>query len=80
MHLSKRSTEVKGDLGSPVREICTPGSKWGDEHKGPCRLGEATDSKETALARLRKGYRSKACPYPPSSEPRSADGRRLRGG
>ena len=65
MHLSKRSTEVKGDLGSPVREICTPGSKWGDEHKGPCRLGEATDSKETALARLRKGYRSKACPYPP---------------
>src|ERR1019366_4447062 len=53
------------DLGSPVQEICTPGSKWGDEHKGSCRLGQATVSKEAALARLRKGYRSKACPYPP---------------
>src|SRR3974377_681767 len=26
------------------------------------------------LARLRKGYRSKACPYPPPGEPRCADG------
>ena len=34
-------------LGSPVREICTPGSKWGDEYKESCRLGEATVSKET---------------------------------
>jgi hypothetical protein len=25
---------VKGDLGSPVREIRTPGSTWGDGHKG----------------------------------------------
>ena len=53
------------DLGSPVREIRTPGSAWGDRHKVPCRLGEATVSKGTALARLRKGYRSKACPYQP---------------
>ena len=58
-------------LGSPVREICTPGSKWGDEHKGSCRLGEATVPKEAALARLRKGYRSKACPYPPQHRPRT---------
>jgi RNA-directed DNA polymerase len=29
-----------------VQEICTPGSKWGDEHKESCRLGEATVSKE----------------------------------
>ena len=28
-----------------MREICTPGSEWGDEHKEPCRLGETTDSK-----------------------------------
>jgi hypothetical protein len=28
-----------------VREICTPGSEWGDGYKVPCRLGEATDSK-----------------------------------
>src|SRR3974390_1510571 len=34
-------------LGSPVREICTPGSKWGDEEKEECRRGEATVSKET---------------------------------
>src|SRR5262249_39237302 len=27
-------------LGSPVREICTPGSAWGDEIKWPCLLGE----------------------------------------
>jgi hypothetical protein len=31
----------KCDLGSPVREICTPGSAWGDEHKALRRLGEA---------------------------------------
>src|ERR1039457_2470410 len=28
-------------LGSPVREICTPGSAWGDEIKRLCLLGEA---------------------------------------
>ena len=28
-----------------MREICTPGSEWGDGCKVPCRLGEATDSK-----------------------------------
>ena len=28
-----------------MREICTPGSEWGDGYKVPCRLGEATDSK-----------------------------------
>ena len=60
-------TGRKCDLGSPVREICTPGSEWGDGHKAPCRLGEATVSKGTALARLRKGYRSEACPYQPSA-------------
>jgi hypothetical protein len=53
------------DLGSPVREICTPGSAWGDRSKVPCRLGEGTGSKEPAPARLRKGYRSEACPYQP---------------
>ena len=58
----------KCDLGSPVRETCTPGSAWGDGFKVPCRLGEATASKGAAPARLRKGYRSKACPYQPPSE------------
>ena len=53
------------DLGSPVREFRTPGSEWGDRYKAPCRLGEATVSKGTAPARLRKGYRSEACPYQP---------------
>ena len=61
------------DLGSPVREIRTPGSAWGDGHKVPCRLGEATVSKGTVRARLRKGYRSKACPYQPYAGPRMAD-------
>src|SRR5947208_17175649 len=53
------------DLGSPVRETCTPGSEWGDGYKESCRLGEATASKGAAPARLRKGYRSEACPYQP---------------
>jgi RNA-directed DNA polymerase len=30
-----------------VREICTPGSKWGDECKESCRLGDTTVSKGT---------------------------------
>jgi RNA-directed DNA polymerase len=34
-------------LGSPLREICTMGSKRGDEHKRPCSLGEGTGSKES---------------------------------
>jgi hypothetical protein len=38
----------KCDLGSPVREICTPGSEWGDGYKVPCRLGDAPVSKGTA--------------------------------
>jgi hypothetical protein len=63
----------KCDLGSPVRETCTPGSEWGDGYKGPCRLGEATASKGAAPARLRKGYRSKTCPYQPQHEPRMDD-------
>src|SRR5262245_52581982 len=54
------------DLGSPVREICTPGSAWGDRTKAPCRLGEATVSKGAAPARLRKGYGSETCPYQPT--------------
>src|SRR5438132_4605442 len=54
------------DLGSPVRETCTPGSEWGDGYKESCRLGEATASKGAASARLRKGYRSEACPYQPT--------------
>jgi hypothetical protein len=59
------STGHKRDLGSPVRETCTPGSEWGDGYKAPRRLGEATVSKGTAPARLRKGYRPEACPYQP---------------
>ena len=35
----------KCDLGSPVRETCTPGSAWGDGFKVPCRLGDAPVSK-----------------------------------
>ena len=42
-------------LGSPVREICTPGSAWGDEFKRPCLLGEGTGAKAQTTARLRKG-------------------------
>jgi len=38
----------KCDLGSPVRETCTPGSAWGDGFKVPCRLGDAPVSKGTA--------------------------------
>src|SRR3974377_2067566 len=47
--VTQRSNGLRseGGLGSPVREICTPGSKWGDEYKESCRLGEATVSKET---------------------------------
>ena len=48
-----------------MQEICTPGSAWGDGYKEPCQLGEDTVSKGTAPVRLRKGYRSKACPYQP---------------
>ena len=55
----------KCDLGSPVRETCTPGSEWGDGYKGPGRLGEDTASKGAAPVKLREGYRSKTCPYPP---------------
>jgi hypothetical protein len=58
-------SDCKRDLGSPVREIRTPGSAWGDGHKVPCRLGEATDPKGSDPARLRQGYRAKACPYQP---------------
>src|SRR6201984_765222 len=32
-------------LGSPVREICTLGSAWGDEFKKPRSLGEGTGAK-----------------------------------
>src|ERR1019366_2907631 len=35
----------QGHLGSPVREICTPGSAWGDEIKWPCLLGEKCSRK-----------------------------------
>jgi len=52
-------------LGSPVREICTPGSAWGGEFKKSCRLGEGTDVKASATVRLRKGYRFKARLYHP---------------
>jgi hypothetical protein len=41
------------DLGSPVQEICPPGSAWGDGYKELCRLGEDTASKGAAPARLR---------------------------
>jgi hypothetical protein len=57
-------------LGSPVRENRAPGSKWGDVYKKPCRLGDASVSKEAVLARLRKGYCLKACRYPPISQPK----------
>lgn len=30
-----------------MREICTAGSAWGDEHKKLCRLGEGTATKVT---------------------------------
>src|SRR5439155_11682165 len=62
------------DLGSPVRETCTPGSEWGDGYKESCRLGEATASKGAASARLRKGYRSEACPYQPPRSPSTIGG------
>src|SRR5438874_6281899 len=69
------------DLGSPVQENCTPGSAWGDGYKEPCRLGEGTAPKEAAPARLRQGYRSKACPYQPWAFPRMAcEVRRASGG
>jgi hypothetical protein len=56
------------DLGSPVREIRTPGSARGDRYKKPCRLGDVADPKESGLTRLRKGYRFKVCPYQPASD------------
>ena len=31
-----------------MRETCTPGSAWGDEHKVPCRLGEVRGPKGPA--------------------------------
>src|SRR5262249_30327971 len=68
MRLSDR--DRKCDLGSPVREICTPGSEWGDGYKGSCRLGEATASKGAAPVRLSKGYRPTAGPYQPQSRSR----------
>jgi hypothetical protein len=52
--------------GSPVRENCTPGFMRGDECKSPCRLGGDTDAKASDTVRLRKGYRLKAHPYPPT--------------
>ena len=48
--------------GNPHAGFCR-----GDEYKWPCRLGEGTDAKASATARLRKGYRRKARPYLPSS-------------
>jgi hypothetical protein len=36
----------KRTLGTPLREICTMGSKRGDEYKRPRSLGEGTGSKE----------------------------------
>src|SRR6478736_5345078 len=35
----------KCHLGSPVQEICTLGSAWGDEFKKPRSLGEGTGAK-----------------------------------
>jgi hypothetical protein len=35
----------KSHLGSPVQEICTLGSAWGDEFKKPRSLGEGTGVK-----------------------------------
>jgi len=35
----------KCHLGSPVQEICTLGSAWGDEFKRPRSLGEGTGAK-----------------------------------
>jgi hypothetical protein len=34
-----------------VREICTPGSAWGDEHKALCRLGDGNGLSVTFPAR-----------------------------
>jgi hypothetical protein len=42
---SERCLFRQCQLGSLVREICTPGSAWGDENKGPCPLGEASAPK-----------------------------------
>jgi len=43
-----------------VREICTPGSAWGEGYKVPCRLGEATDSK----GQPRRGSAKATAPRP----------------
>ena len=52
-------------MGSPLREIRTAGSDWGDEYKKPCRLGEVAGAKAPPAARLRKGYRFEARLYRP---------------
>src|ERR1700726_3350641 len=39
------ATLANVNLGSPVQEICTPGSAWGDEIKWPCLLGERCSRK-----------------------------------
>src|ERR1035441_10892280 len=43
-------------LGSPLREICTAGSDWGDESKKSCRLGEATGAQGPAAGRVRQRH------------------------
>ncbi len=49
MPLSDR--DRKCDLGSPVRETCTPGSAWGDGYKGHAG---------SVMPRSRKGPSGKA--------------------
>src|SRR5258707_13020038 len=41
--MKRRSSQ--SHLGSPVQEICTLGSAWGDEFKRPRSLGEGTGAK-----------------------------------
>src|SRR5664280_3271065 len=59
-------------LGSPLREIRTAGSDWGDESKKPCRLGEVDGAKAPPATRLRKGYRFEARLYRPQHRPRTS--------
>ena len=48
-----------------MREICTPGSAWGDEIKWPCLLGERCSRKRCTLSGSARATVVKTRPYHP---------------
>ena len=68
-------TKLKQLTKSPLREIRTAGSEWGDGHKKLCQLGEGTVTKVAEQQRgSAKATGFEARPYPPQFESCQTEG------